>query len=245
MSDSLFWHVVAVGALGLLAAITGLLVVHLRRRPVMEPLRPVAPSARPTVDADATLAAFNALAARYTTYIEFARPDHDLLDTENFIDYPPQLREFSDELLSLSDEVPEVHQQGVDPPLRLWGEKMKVWYAAGADIQADLAAFYERKQAYYANQSVLGWVVDTAVGTMGYDPLVKVREFREAGSQFDAEEVQITERMEKLLSQRDAYLAELNRLGAIYAKRWQVEIPLVGPPEEPEVSEEEPPATSP
>jgi hypothetical protein len=239
MSDSLFWHVVAVGALGLLAVIAVLQVVHLRRRQDVLPPQPEGRSSKSSVDADATLAAFNAIAGRYQTYLDFERPDDELLQTENFKEFPIQVREFSEDMLSLSDEVPEIHEEGVDPPLRLWADKMKAWCAAGADFQADLAAHYERKHAYYGDQTILRWVMDTAIGTVGYDPLIKVREFRHAGGQFDAEKMELDARKEKLLSQRDAFLAELNRLGAIYAKRWNREVPEVGEEEEPEESEGE------
>jgi hypothetical protein len=122
--------------------------------------------------------------------------------------------------MSLAAPVPEVHSEGVDPLLVSWDNRVTAWFAAAAEHHSDYAALVERADAHDDSQTVVSWIVDSAIGFFSYDPLVKVRELREAGKFFDEEMAKVLERQNKLLSQRDAYLAELDRLGSVYAKRW-------------------------
>jgi len=236
MADTLFWHVVAVLALILLAGIAVMLVLSLRNRQLHLPETKLEPSPKSTADGHATLTAFNAVSARDDEYIGLQRPDHDLLEGEDMNDYPPQARKFGEEILKLGVPVHDVHESGVDQLLLRWSEKMTAWYTSAGNAQLELAAYYERRFAYYDNQSLLGSAVDTIVGVLGADPLVKVRELRDAGKQFDLEYAQLTEEIEKLLSLRTVYLEELNRLRDLYAKRWEWQIL---PVQDAEVSEAE------
>jgi hypothetical protein len=220
MTDSLFWHLVAIGGLVLLAMIAVLLVLNLRRRPTLDEPRHTNVPVKPSVDGDATLTAFDALCDRDEEYEDFERPNQELVESENLKEYAAQFRKFAEAVLSLAAPLPETHSDGVDPLLVIWDTKMVAWYAAVAEHQYDYAALLERAIAHDDSQTVVGWIVESAIGFWAYDPLVKVREYREANKFFDDETVKIVELQDKLLSQREAYLAELARLELVYAKRW-------------------------
>ena len=222
MADTLFWHVIAVTALLLLGGIAVLLVLSLQNRRPSIPEVDAAPKV--TSDDSATLSAFNAVSARDDMYIGLQRPDYDLLEGDNMNDFPPQARRFGEAILKLAVPVHEAQEHGVDPLLVRWSEKMTVWYESAGKAMLEMAAYYERRFGYFDNQSIVGWAVDTTVGVFSADPLVKIREFRDAGKQFDQEDLLLGEEMQKLLSLRNVYLEELARLRDIYAKRWEWQI---------------------
>lgn len=214
MIDSIFWHVAAVAVVGLLVVIAVLLAKILRKPD------PVLNLAGPKVDGEATLAAFNAILDRDEDYEAFDRPDQALVDTDNLKDFVPQVRQFSDNVLSVAAPLPEVYAEGVDTLLVRWEEKMVAWYSAVAEHQSDYAALLARAVEHDDNQSLVDWVVRSAIGFYSYDPLVKVREHIETGKLFGEATTVITERQEWLLSQRVAYFDELDRLRSVYAARW-------------------------